>query len=61
MARKKSRGVPPEESRIILPDEYKDWVADEKDVRFDEIWRIVIVIAITVPTTLGGWLMYSIL
>ena len=48
-------------SRIVLPEEYADWVADEKDVRFDEIWRIVIVIGITIPTTLGGWLLYSIL
>ena len=33
-------------------DDYSDWVADPRDVRFDESWRLIIVIAFLLPTTL---------
>ena len=34
-------------------DDYSDWVADPRDVRFDESWRLILVIAFLLPTTLS--------
>ena len=43
-------------------DDYSDWVADPRDVRFDESWRLIIVIAFLLPTTLSClffWIMLT--
>ena len=36
-----------------VKDDYSDWVADPRDVRFDESWRLILVIAFLLPTTLS--------
>ena len=36
-----------------MKDEYSNWVADPRDVRFDESWRLILVIAFLLPTTLS--------
>ena len=36
-----------------VKDDYSNWVADPKDVRFDESWRLILVIAFLLPTTLS--------
>ena len=33
--------------------DHSDWVADPRDVRFDESWRLILVIAFLLPTTLS--------
>ena len=35
-----------------MKDDYSNWVADPRDVRFDESWRLILVIAFLLPTTL---------
>ena len=36
-----------------MKDDYSNWVADPRDVRFDESWRLILVIAFLLPTTLS--------
>ena len=36
-----------------MQDDYSNWVADPRDVRFDESWRLILVIAFLLPTTLS--------
>jgi len=36
-----------------MKDDYSNWVADPRDVRFDESWRLIVVIAFLLPTTLS--------
>ena len=36
-----------------MKDDYSNWVADPRDVRFDESWRLISVIAFLLPTTLS--------
>ena len=36
-----------------VKDDYSNWVADPRDVRFDESWRLILVIAFLLPTTLS--------
>ena len=36
-----------------MEDDYSNWVADPRDVRFDESWRLILVIAFLLPTTLS--------
>ena len=36
-----------------MEDDCSDWVADPRDVRFDESWRLILVIAFLLPTTLS--------
>ena len=36
-----------------VKDDYSNWVADPKDVRFDESWRLILVIAFLLPTILS--------
>ena len=36
-----------------MKDGYSNWVADPRDVRFDESWRLILVIAFLLPTTLS--------
>ncbi len=36
-----------------MKDDYSNWVADPRDVRFDESWRMILVIAFLLPTTLS--------
>lgn len=45
-----------------MKDDYSNWVADPRDVRFDESWRLIIVIAFLLPTTLSClffWIMLT--
>ena len=36
-----------------MEEDYSNWVADPRDVRFDESWRLILVIAFLLPTTLS--------
>ena len=36
-----------------MKDDYSNWVADPRDVRFDESWKLILVIAFLLPTTLS--------
>jgi|TARA_B100001093_G_C26609400_1_gene919499 hypothetical protein len=36
-----------------MKEDYSNWVADPRDVRFDEGWRLVVVIAFLLPITLS--------
>ena len=36
-----------------MKDDYSNWVADPRDVRFDESWRLILVIAFLLPITLS--------
>ena len=36
-----------------IKDDYSNWMADPRDVRFDESWRLILVIAFLLPTTLS--------
>ena len=36
-----------------MKEDYSNWVADPRDVRFDESWRLIVVIAFLLPITLG--------
>ena len=36
-----------------MEDDYSNWVADPRDVRFDESWRLILVVAFLLPTTLS--------
>ena len=36
-----------------MKDDYSNWVTDLRDVRFDESWRLILVIAFLLPTTLS--------
>ena len=36
-----------------VKEDYSNWIADPRDVRFDESWRLIIVIAFLLPTTLS--------
>ena len=36
-----------------VKDDYSDWVADPRDVRFDESWRLILVIVFLLPNTLS--------
>ena len=45
-----------------MKDDYSYWVADPRDVRFDESWRLISVIAFLLPTTLSClffWIMLT--
>ena len=45
-----------------MKDDYSNWVADPRDVRFDESWRLILVIAFLLPTTLSClffWIMLT--
>ena len=44
-----------------MKDEYSNWVADPRDVRFDESWRLILVIAFLLPTTLSCLFFWTIL
>ena len=42
--------------------DYSNWVADPRDVRFDESWRLILVIAFLLPTTLSClffWIIFT--
>ena len=43
----------PDNQSHKVKDDYSDWVADPRDVRFDESWRLILVIAFLLPTTLS--------
>tara|TARA_X000000950_G_scaffold32222_1_gene34757 strand:+ start:87 stop:353 length:267 start_codon:yes stop_codon:yes gene_type:complete len=36
-----------------MKEDYSNWVADPRDVRFDESWRLILVIAFLLPITLS--------
>ena len=36
-----------------MKDDYSNWVADPRDVRFDESWKLILVTAFLLPTTLS--------
>ena len=36
-----------------MKDDYSNWVADPRDVRFDESWKLILMIAFLLPTTLS--------
>ena len=36
-----------------MKDDYSNWVANPRDVRFDESWKLILVIAFLLPTTLS--------
>ena len=36
-----------------MKDDYSNWVADPRDVRFDESWRLILVIVFLLPNTLS--------
>ena len=43
-------------------DDYSDWVTDPRDVRFDESWKLILVIAFLLPTTLSClffWIIFT--
>ena len=45
-----------------MKDDYSNWVADPRDVRFDESWRLILVIAFLLPTTLSClffWIIFT--
>ena len=45
-----------------MKDDYSNWVAYPRDVRFDESWRLILVIAFLLPTTLSClffWIMLT--
>ena len=45
-----------------MKDDYSNWVADPRDVRFDESWKLILVIAFLLPTTLSClffWIMLT--
>ena len=45
-----------------MKEDYSNWVADPRDVRFDESWRLILVIAFLLPTTLSClffWIMLT--
>ena len=35
-----------------MEEDYSNWIADPRDVRFDESWKIIVVIAFLLPITL---------
>ena len=49
------------QTREVFGEEYKDWIASEKDVRFDKIWNLILVIAFIIPTVLGGLFLWHII
>ena len=45
-----------------MKDDYSNWVADPRDVRFDESWKLILVIAFLLPTTLSClffWIIFT--
>ena len=45
-----------------MKDDYSNWVADPRDVRFDESWKLILVIALLLPTTLSClffWIIFT--
>ena len=36
-----------------MKEDYSNWIADPRDVRFDESWRLILVIAFLLPITLS--------
>ena len=45
-----------------MKDDYSNWVADPRDVRFDESWRLILAIAFLLPTTLSClffWIIFT--
>ena len=44
-----------------MKDDYSNWVADPRDVRFDESWKLILVIAFLLPTTLSCLFLWIIL
>ena len=45
-----------------MKDDYSNWVADPRDVRFDESWKLILVIAFLLPTTLSYlfcWIIFT--
>ena len=45
-----------------MKDDYSNWVADPRDVRFDESWKLILMIAFLLPTTLGClffWIIFT--
>lgn len=46
------------QTQEVFGEEYKNWVANESDKRFDQVWNIIILLAFLIPTVLGGWLLW---
>jgi hypothetical protein len=44
----------------LMNEDYSNWVPDPRDVRFDESWRLIIVIAFLLPITLGSLFLWTI-
>ena len=45
-----------------MKDDYSNWVADPRDVRFDESWKLILMIAFLLPTTLSClffWIIFT--
>ena len=45
--------LPPGKQLQKMKDDYSNWVADPRDVRFDESWRLILVIVFLLPNTLS--------